>query len=100
MVTKIRDIIPGMRNLIVEGIVLEKSSSRLVETRFGSAVVATAVLKDETGSITLNLWRGQVDQVKEGDAIRVLNAFAKSFGSRTELSIGQDGRIQVIYRAG
>ena len=90
---------PGMRNLVVEGMILEKSASRLAETRFGSALVATAILKDETGSITLNLWRGQIDQVKEGDTIRVINAFAKSFGERTELSIGQDGRIQVIYSA-
>jgi len=100
LVTKVKEIAPGMRDLVVEGRIVEKSLPRLAETRFGNAMVATAILKDETGSITLNLWRDQIDRVKEGDTIRVINAFAKSFGGRTELSIGHDGRIEIMYRAG
>ena len=71
MITKIENISPGMRNLEVEGVISEKSASRFVQTRFGDAAVSTAILKDETGSIILNLWRDQIEQVKEGDTMTV-----------------------------
>ena len=87
-----------MRNLEVEGVISEKSASRFVQTRFGDAAVSTAILKDETGSIILNLWRDQIEQVKEGDTVRITNAFAKTFAARNELSVGKDGVIQITRK--
>lgn len=36
-----------------------------------------AYLCDDTGKIILNLWRDQVDQIKDGDTIYLLGAFTQ-----------------------
>jgi len=95
---KIGEIRPGMRNLDVSGEIVDIGEKREVETRFGLAMVAAAVLEDETGSIRLNLWRGQTDMVEVGDKIRLVNAFVRTFKGNIELNIGRDGRIIVLTR--
>jgi len=93
---KIADIRPGMRGIIVEGTVLEKSEPVDVMTRYGPAKVAYAILEDETGTIRLNLWRKQIEVVNVGDRVRVINAFVKEFAGRLELNVGRDGYIEVL----
>jgi len=97
---KIGKIVPGMRNLEVIGRVISKGERKRVETRFGPADVAAAMLQDETGTVRLNLWRWQIDAVEEGDLIMLVNAFAGSFGGNIELNVGRDGRIIVLERKG
>jgi replication factor A1 len=95
---KISEIKPGMRGLVVGGKVTLIGDIKSVETRFGPARVAQAVLEDETGRIILNLWRNQIDIVRTGDTVIVENAFVKVFGNQLELNVGRDGRITVIRR--
>jgi replication factor A1 len=97
---KIGDIRPGMRNLEVSGEIVDIGEEREVKTRFGPATVVAAVLEDETGSIRLNLWRSQIEMVKRGDKITIVNAFVRTFRGNMELNIGGDGRIIVLYRSG
>lgn len=93
---KISQIKPGMKGLEVEGEITFLGEIREVYTKFGPAQVADAVLKDETGSIKLNLWRSQIHSVKVGNRVKLINAFAKGYGERVELSIGKDGKIVVL----
>lgn len=95
---KIGDIRPGMRNLEISGEIVYIGEIRDVETRFGPAMVAAAVLEDETGSIRLNLWRWQIDMVKIGYKIMLENAFVRTYRGNIELNIGRDGRIIVLSR--
>lgn len=95
---KIGDIRPGMRNLRISGEIVYIGETREVETKFGPARVAFAVLEDKTGSIRLNLWREQIDRVKIGDRIQLENAFVRTFKENMELNIGRDGRITVLNR--
>lgn len=90
---KIRDIQSGMSNIEVTGRITKMGERRNVQTKFGSADVATATLEDETGSIDLSLWRQQIDMVKEGDNVKLINAFTRVFGSKTQLNIGKEGEI-------
>jgi replication factor A1 len=90
---KIREIQTDMRNIEVVGRIVSISERRHVQTRFGPADVATAILEDETGSIHVNLWRQQIDAVSEGRIVKMVNAFAKLYGNRLELNIGKDGQI-------
>jgi len=53
-----------MRGICVTGTIVSIGDVRVVETRYGPARVAQAVLRDESGSIILNLWRGQIDTVR------------------------------------
>lgn len=97
---KISEIKPGMRGLTVSGRIASVGEARTVETRYGRARVAQAVLEDGTGRIILNLWRDQVEAVRAGDHVRVENAFARAFRENVELNVGHDGRIRVIRRGG
>jgi len=90
---KIRDIQSGMSNIEVTGRITKMGERRNVQTKFGSADVATATLEDETGSIGLSLWRQQIDMVKEGDEVKLINAFTRVFGGKTQLNIGKEGEI-------
>jgi replication factor A1 len=93
---KISEIKPEMRNFNTKGKIISIGEVKKVETRFGPANVAQAILQDETGSITLNLWRDQIDILGIGDTIRVENAFVKTFKDTMELNVGRDGKITVL----
>lgn len=97
-VLKISQISRNMRNIEVTGKVIRKGDVREVKTRYGPAKVSWAILKDDTGSIRLNLWRNQIDVVMVGDVIKLVNAFVKEYGGEVELNIGWDGRIVVLER--
>jgi len=93
---KIADLRSGMDRITIIGYIRNVTEKRIVETRFGSAYKATATLEDETGRITLNLWRGQIDAVKAGDVVRIENGFVGSFKGNLELNVGSRGRIVVL----
>jgi len=93
---KICDIQPEMRNIEVTGRIVSISERRQVQTKFGPAEVATATLEDETGSIPLSLWRQQIDMVKEGDNVKLTNAFSRTFGGKPNLNIGKEGQIITV----
>jgi len=95
---KLKLVQPGMRNLVVIGEIAEVGEVRSVTTKYGPARIATAILRDETGWVKLNLWRDQIEKVKRGDLVKVENAFAREFGGWTELNIGSDGKITVLSR--
>jgi len=97
-VVKISQISGNRRNLEVTGKIVKKGDTREVKTRYGPAKVSWAILRDETGSIRLNLWRAQIDAVMVGDVVRLVNAFVKVYGGEMELNIGSDGRIDVLER--
>jgi len=93
---KISDIQPDMRNIEVTGRIVRIGERRQVQTKFGPAEVTTATLEDETGSINLSLWRQQIDLVKEGDNVKLTNAFARTFGGQPTLNIGRGGQIITV----
>ena len=93
---RVNEIKPGMRDLQVEGEIISIGEAREINTKYGPAQIAEAVLRDETGSIKLNLWRDQIRSARVGASVRLVNAFAKGFGERAEISIGRDGKIVVL----
>jgi len=95
-VLKICQISGNMRNIEVTGKIVRKGDTREVRTRYGIAEVSCAILEDETGSIRLNLWRQQTNQVRVGDTAKVINAFVKIYKNEMELNIGSDGRIEMV----
>lgn len=97
-VLKISRISENMRNKEVTGRIVRKGDTREVETRYGPARVSWVILEDETCSIRLNLWRQQIDRVRVGDTVRLVNAFVRVYIGEKELSIDSDGRTDVLER--
>jgi len=96
--TRIADLVPGMDGVLVEGIVVEKGEPRSVRARRSGEMlaVANAVLRDESGSITLTLWTRQIEFVNTGQRIRVENGFVSSFRGLKQLVSGQAGRLLAL----
>ncbi|MEM4487918.1 MAG: OB-fold nucleic acid binding domain-containing protein [Desulfurococcaceae archaeon] len=93
---KIKDIKPGLENITITVRVIKVDRPREVMTKYGEAKVARAEVADDTGTITLTLWRNQIDLVKPGSVIRIENAFAQEYRGRLELSIGSKGKIVTL----
>ncbi len=93
---KIKDTRPGMENIYLIAKVVTLGDKKTVDTRYGSADVATAIIEDESGRINFKLWRDQIRKVRVGDTIKVENGFAVLFDGKTELNVGSRGRISVV----
>ena len=94
--TLIRDLRTGMKKVNVEAEVLETQKPSLVHTQFGnSALVANALIADETGKITLCLWGEHVTSVAVGDTIQIKNASVSAFRGERQLRLGKSGTLSV-----
>ena len=86
-----------MRRVDSEGEIVEISEPRTVNLRTGGeARVADCMLKDESGQIKLSLWDDQIDMVKQGSKVRVLNGYTNSFRGELRLNVGKYGKLEVI----
>jgi ssDNA-binding replication factor A large subunit len=91
-VVKIKDLKSRMSGFDLVAKVVEKSQPTLK----GGKRYSVAVIEDETGRVTLNLWRDQVDQVEVGDIIRIPRAFTQRQYGILRVSTWSD--IEVIHR--
>ena len=90
----ISDVRAGMSHVNLKAKILEVAPSRSVVTKYGNnAVVAKVLIGDETGTIKLCLWNGQIDGVSVGDVIQIENAQASVFRGERQLSLGKKGTI-------
>jgi len=68
-----------------------------VVTRYGNhASVAKALIADETGTIKLCLWNGQIATVSAGDTVQIENAQVSAFRGESQLSLGKTGTLSNV----
>jgi replication factor A1 len=86
-----------MRNVTVEGKVMEKSDAREVLSRFKDETykVASAMIGDETGTIKMTLWNEQIDKVNVDNLVKVENGYVSSFRGEIQLNVGKFGKLTV-----
>ena len=86
-----------MRNVTVEGKVMEKSDAREVLSRFKDETykVASAMIGDETGTIKMTLWNEQIDRVNVDNLVKVENGYVSSFRGEIQLNVGKFGKLTV-----
>ena len=93
---KVSELKPGMRRVDITAKIQEISPAREVTTRRGEqSRVATAVVSDDSGTVKLNLWNEQIDQVNVGDNIKIDNGYITSFKSEIQLNVGKFGKLTV-----
>jgi len=94
---KVRELRMGMREASVRARVVEISETKGVFTRFGEyASVATATIEDDTGTVKLTLWNGQIGSISEGDVVEVENARVAVYNGEIQLSVGKRGRLSLV----
>ncbi|GBE55660.1 single-stranded DNA-binding protein [archaeon BMS3Bbin15] len=92
---KVSEVSSNMKDVSLEGTIVEISEPRTVNTRFGQKKVATALIEDETGKINLTLWEDQIEQAEEGKKIKVEGAYVTEWQGKIQLNVGRKGTISI-----
>jgi replication factor A1 len=91
---KISDLTPQTKRANLTAKVMTISESREIPNRFGPAnTVAEATIGDPTGTVVMSLWNDQINQVNEGDNIRVENGYVSLLRGHIRFNVGKYGRI-------
>jgi replication factor A1 len=96
----IKDLRNGMRHVNLKAKILEVAEPKHVFTRYGNhASVAKALIADETGTIKLCLWNGQIGSVSAGDTVQIENARVSAFRGERQMSLEKTGTVNVEISA-
>ena len=65
--------------------------------KFGkSGTVATAKIKDESGQMSLTLWNEQIEKVKVGSKVHIINGYVNEYQEEKQLTTGKFGKLEVV----
>jgi replication factor A1 len=93
----IRDLRSGMTHVNLQAKIWEVADPKHVVTRYGNnASVAKVLIGDETGTIKLCLWNGQIAAVSTGDTVQIENAQVSTFRGERQLSLGKKGTLSNV----
>jgi replication factor A1 len=93
----IAELRSGMKHINLKAKVQEIPKPAQVHTQFGNtAMVVNALIGDETGTIKLCLWEGQINTVALSDNIEIRNAQVCLFRGEKQLRLGKNGALTVI----
>jgi replication factor A1 len=96
----IKDLQTGMRHVNLKAKILEVAEPKHVFTRYGNhASVAKASIADETGTIKLCLWNGQIGSVSAGDTVKIENARVSAFKGERQMTLEKTGTLNVEISA-
>jgi replication factor A1 len=96
-VNSIKDLRTGMNHVNLKAKILEVAAPKHVVTRYGNhASVAKALIADETGTIKLCLWNGQIATVSAGDTVQIENAQVSAFRGERQMSLGKTGTLSNV----
>jgi len=96
---QIKDLKPKQGNVDVTIDVVDVGDPREFQ-KFGKpGKVATAIAKDETGDIKLTLWNEDIEKVKAGDKIHLVNGYVNEWQGEMQLTTGRMGKLEVVGKA-
>lgn len=87
----------GMKGIDVTAKIIDVPPIKPVVTRWGSeCYVSNVKIADDTGSIRLSLWNGQVDKVRAGDEVELTNCYVSRFAGQPQLRLRRKSTMSVI----
>jgi ssDNA-binding replication factor A large subunit len=94
---KIKDILPGMRNIEAIGKATNIFDVREFQRRDGnSSKVGSFIMGDETGTIRITCWGDQADnisKINKDDIIKIVSAYVKDNQGRKELHLNDSSKL-------
>nr|KXH72934.1 MAG: hypothetical protein AM324_07200 [Candidatus Thorarchaeota archaeon SMTZ1-83] len=93
---KVAELEPRMSNINISFKVIEKSDAREVTSRRDGSLnrVASAVVGDETGIVTVPLWNDMIPEIEPGKTYELKNSYTGLFRGNLRLKIGRESEIQ------
>ena|SRR3989339_1695856 len=93
---EIKDLKPNQGNVDLLLKVKDKGDVRSFEKFGKKGRVCTAIVTDATGEIKLTLWNDDIDKIKSGDKIHLINGWCSEYQGEKQLSTGKFGQIEVV----
>jgi replication factor A1 len=95
--SSVSDLRSGMKHVNLRAKVQEIPKPAQVHTQFGNtAMVVNAIVGDETGTIKLCLWEGQISVINIDDDIEIRNAQVCLFRGEKQIRLGKNGTLNVL----
>ena len=93
---QIAELQPKQGKVDIEVKIVKKDEPREF-TKFGmKGKVCNCTAQDSSGEIQITLWNDQVDQVNEGDTVRISNGYVSEYQGKMQLSTGKFGQLEVV----
>jgi len=93
----VKDLKPRMAVEEIELEIVSKGEVREFANERGSGKVCNCAGKDSEGTeISMTLWNEQIDQVNEGDKIKIVNGWTSEFKGTLQVGAGKQGTIEVL----
>jgi len=58
--------------------------------------VCNAIIKDDSGQVSLTLWNEEIDEIKVGNFLDISNAFVKEWQGYLQLNTGRTGKFEIV----
>ena len=95
---KLNELRPGMENIELSVELLSVGEPREVETYTGlKHTLVEGEVKDDTDSMGLTIWNesiSELEKVKPGDDIKLINCFITSFKGVLSVNVGRESKIE------
>jgi ssDNA-binding replication factor A large subunit len=92
----ISELSPGTGSVNIEADVVSVDAPREFNKMGRQLKVANAIIKDDSGEITLVLWNKEIEKVKAGDKIQIENGYVSEWQGKAQLTLGKFGKLTVI----
>ncbi|MBN1157431.1 DUF2240 family protein [Candidatus Woesearchaeota archaeon] len=95
---KIKEMLPGMRNITIVGKVEQIFESREFSVGARQGRVANIVIGDETGTMRVVLWNDQVDSINKlakDITVKIDNGYVRDNNGRTEIHLNDKSRMMI-----
>ncbi|HZX33845.1 MAG TPA: SOSS complex subunit B family protein [archaeon] len=76
--------------------IVSKGEVRQWTNEKGSGKVCSCAGKDKSGEISVSLWNDQIEQVEEGNKIKISNGWCSEFKGQLQVSTGKQGNLEVL----
>jgi len=93
---EIKDLQIGQGDIDLVAEVVDIGEVREFEKFGKKGRVATARIKDSSGEINLSLWNEDVDRVKTGQRLHLINCYVGEWQGEPQLTTGRFGKIEVL----
>ncbi len=93
----VKDLKPRMAVDEIELEVVSKGEVREFANEKGSGKVCNCAGKDSEGTeVSMTLWNEQIDQVTEGDKVKISNGWTSEFRGDLQIAAGKKGTLEVL----
>jgi len=96
---KISELQSGQGKIDIEVEIVDVTEPKEFNKFGRTGKVANATAKDDSGEIKMSLWNEQVDLVKPGMKVKIVNGWCSEYQGEKQLSTGKFGRLEVLTPA-